>query len=574
MRAVLRAATLRRWAWLAPAALVVSCSSSPGSPEAEPAAEPATLRISVVDAATGAPTPARLELVDERGVAHVPPAALRLPGECAGHAATPSGAPPSQAGAIDPLSGREQFYAARPIDASLPAGRYRVTARKGLEYGTASASVELAPGETRELELAVERWAHLARAGWFSADDHLHLRRTSPDGDRALLEMARAEDLNVANLLQMGAFDGVVAAPQRAFGDASVVQEGETILASGQENPRAWILGHAIVLGARAYLDVPERYLVYREVWEEARAQGALTGYAHFRAPGLLLDAPDGLIDFLEVLQFDALEPRAWYDVLNLGIRITPTAGTDFPCAPAGPPGAQRFYARVDGPLRYDAWLDAVRRGRTFVTNGPLLELEVDGVGIGGELRLAAPGAVRVTGSVRFDPARDDVARLELVEAGEVVRAESEPAAPGLLRLEVEHRVEASTWLALRAIGTKPGGRPTLRGEPPASAAHSAPIYVAVEGSPPLAAQPRAAATARRMLEQLDRLAGRFTPRALKALRGPARVAVSGIDAATGQRDRDAVLAEIERARSSYEALAAHAPAPAPADPTPTDAGR
>lgn len=264
-----------------------------------------------------------------------PPGALLLPGECAGHGAAPPATLPSRA-VLDPVSGLEQFYAAGPIEASLDAGRYRVTARKGLEYGRASASVELAPGETRELELVVERWAHLARDGWYSADDHLHLRRTSAEGDSTLLEVARAEDLNVANLLQMGSCDGAVVAPQHVFGEASVVQEGETILASGQENPRAWILGHGIVLGARAYLDVPERYLVYREVWEAARAQGALTGYAHFRAPGLLLDAPDGLIDFLEVLQFDVLEPRAWYDLLNVGIRLTPTAGIDFPCTPAG----------------------------------------------------------------------------------------------------------------------------------------------------------------------------------------------------------------------------------------------
>ncbi len=138
-----------------------------------------------------------------------------------------------------------------------------------------------------------------------------------------------------------------------------------------------------------------------------------------------------------------------------------------------------------------------------------------------------------------------------------MARAENEPAAPGLLRLEVEHRLEASTWLALRATGTKSGGRPTLRGEPRASAAHTAPIFVVVEGSPPLEKQPRAAEVASRALGELDRLAGRFTPRALSALRRPDAIAMNGVDAATGERDRDAVLAAIEHARESYEALAA-----------------
>src|SRR5690606_2306204 len=126
-------------------------------------------------------------------------------------------------------------------------------------------------------------------------------------------------------------------------------------------------------------------YLIYRDVWEEAHAQGALNGYAHLHAVGYWLDAPYGLIDFLEVLQFDIQAPRTLYDAWNLGFRLTPTAGTDFPCAPAGPPGSQRFYARVAGPLSYAAWLEAVRQGRTFVSNGPLLELAVQGASIGDE---------------------------------------------------------------------------------------------------------------------------------------------------------------------------------------------
>ena len=43
--------------------------------------------------------------------------------------------------------------------------------------------------------------------------------------------------------------------------------------------------------------------------------------------------------------------------------------------------GTVRTYAHLkpDEPFTYGAWMDAVRRGETFVTYGPLLEFAVDG---------------------------------------------------------------------------------------------------------------------------------------------------------------------------------------------------
>jgi hypothetical protein len=46
-------------------------------------------------------------------------------------------------------------------------------------------------------------------------------------------------------------------------------------------------------------------------------------------------------------------------------------------------PGGDRVYVKVDGPLTYAAWIDALRAGRSFVSNGPVVELTVDGKGLG-----------------------------------------------------------------------------------------------------------------------------------------------------------------------------------------------
>ena len=44
-------------------------------------------------------------------------------------------------------------------------------------------------------------------------------------------------------------------------------------------------------------------------------------------------------------------EDAAWYEILNTGFRITPTAGTDYPCVGASIPGRERFYTKVEGQL-------------------------------------------------------------------------------------------------------------------------------------------------------------------------------------------------------------------------------
>ena len=56
------------------------------------------------------------------------------------------------------------------------------------------------------------------------------------------------------------------------------------------------------------------------------------------------------------------------------------------------------------------------------MTNGPLLTFSVAGRGIGEEVRLERPGSVFIEGSVRFDPERDEVRLLEVVQNGEVIK--------------------------------------------------------------------------------------------------------------------------------------------------------
>ena len=304
-----------------------------------------------------------------------------------------------------------QFYSVGNSEISLPPGRYELKVYKGIEYEVQRHEIQMRAGETVELTVKMSRWIEMTQQGWYSADDHLHIPRPVKELDPFISKQMQAEDLRVANLLQIGLSKRFHTAIQYTHGPASIYREGDYWVVAGQENPRTHFLGHTITLGAHSPINFPEAYVLYRLFWEEARRQGALSGYAHYGKLrgalfGLALDLPGGLLSFLEVLQFRQAIYDVWYDILNTGFRLTPTAGTDYGCGNHTNPGRERFYTKVEGPLTYNAWLEGVRRGRTFVTNGPLLEFRVNGKGIGGEVVLKERGSVLVEGSVHFDPTR------------------------------------------------------------------------------------------------------------------------------------------------------------------------
>jgi hypothetical protein len=552
----------------------------------DPAA-PATLELTLRDAAIGRPTPARVELLADDGRAIIPSDALPIFEDC-GRVPVHNWLPDAawlqalryqHRDIFNPYTGTDQFYADGTVSIRLEPGRYRISATKGIEYRVARADLNVTAGREHGVILDLVRWVDLPSEGWYGADDHLHIPRPAPRFDRSIATWMQAEDIHVASLLQMGLARDVHVTPQRRFGEPSVHRAGNTLLVSGQENPRTHMLGHSIVLGAREWIDFPDSYLRYDRFWSAAHDLGAVNGYAHWALAGaeegLAVWGHRGIVDFIEVLNLGFARYERWYEALNLGIRIGPTAGTDYPCLPSLP-GRERFYTRLDGELDYRTWLEAVRRGRTFVTNGPVIELAIEGAGPGDELRIPAPATVRIAGRVRFDPERDNVTRLELIRAGDLVHVVEDPAAPGRIGVETEVAVGESTWFALRAVGEKRGetrldARDLLRSmlvldrssnqalietvpegavrRP--SAAHTAAVWITVEGTTPISSQEKAAQVVRIWLDRLEELRARLDDDRIDELAGfPGRG--DGIGPEELQADRAALLQAIDEARRCY----------------------
>jgi hypothetical protein len=215
-----------------------------------------------------------------------------------------------------------------------------------------------------------------------------------------------------------------------------------------------------------------------------------------YSAKELPIDVALGKIDTIDVMGSNHLANMPlWYRFLNCGFRIPASAGTD--CflnrIPSRLPGSDRVYVRVDGEFSYQRWIDQLKAGRTFVTNGPVFEFSADGLLLGETIRLDAPREVRVQGQVRWQSSLD---RVEVVQNGEVVATATASGDDRHVTLDETVMVARSGWLALRASG------PRRAGEPGSGAfGHTSPIYVEVSDHPP-----EARADAEYFLAWIDRL--------------------------------------------------------------------
>jgi hypothetical protein len=548
------------------------------APTIAAAASTGSLQISIVDAASGALTPARVEVRDAEGNYHVAADAMRFGGDCdmsdagAGLTDLRSALNAFAVSLHNPYSNSTQFYSEGTASLSLPAGTATVTVSKGPEYRWALLQVDIVAGVTVQKNIEVERWVNMPAAGWYSGDDHVHIQRPDPALNPLISKMMQAEDLHVANLLQMGKVRNFEIAPQYTFGPGSYYQQGNYILATGQETPRTHFLGHTITLGAPKPLFDAENYLIYRLIWEQAAALGGINGYAHayFSPPnsfgaweGMALVLPHNLLHFLEVLQFNRSGYEAWYDILNLGYRVTPTAGTDYPCAEQTIVGHERFYTRVEGELTYAKWLDAVRAGRTFVTTGPVARFKVNGRDIGDELIVEPGEKVTIAGEVSFDPERDALFLIEVVKNGDIIARYSRLDGQSTIDFEFEHSVAAPAWFALRGYGSQfndnPGVSPVHFGSfLPTTNVHTAPVYVSLKGAGGAQRIQPSARVAGEWLVRLEDLERVLSEKNMDEL--APRLEFPNFDAVprdTLMHNRDALLLEIAEAKAFFAALAA-----------------
>jgi len=418
---------------------------------ARPAWGAVTCRVS--DARSGRPVPARVRLLNARGEDVIP----------AGH-------PPALSEGAQ--EGDVRFYSRRfayvdgtfSIDPSSLPHRYQVI--KGYEYAIAEGDLTSEALRDGVFTIPLERWSDISSRGWWSGDVHIH--HISPKTCR--LEMD-AEDLNVANILT----SDFTADYDRFEGKVNAHSGANRLIYVSQEF-RNHELGHMCLLNLKNLVEPvigvqPYHYPLHLGVCDRAHAQGGYVTWAHFPSwPGVEspLDVAMEKLDGLEILS--VLEPRAlpvfmrqvvpeieandglrlWYRYLNCGFRLTATAGTD-KMTTFVTVGANRVFARLDGDFTYENWIAALRAGRTFITNSPLVSFTVNGQEPGTTLRLKA-GRDRVLRIHARAESQLPYHRLEIVANGKVIADASASGLRHRAEVRIEHPIERSCWIAARTL--------------------------------------------------------------------------------------------------------------------------
>jgi hypothetical protein len=132
--------------------------------------------------------------------------------------------------------------------------------------------------------------------------------------------------------------------------------------------------------------------------------------------------------------------------------RFPPTAGSASGVLP-NPVGYNRVYVHLDEPFSHGAWFRALGRGRSFVTNGPILLVEVDGKLPGEVLHATAGRAKRLAVDVRVESS-EPLEAIEIIVDGRIERRWAGDEIRPWLR-DDSIALEKSGWILVRAITTE-----------------------------------------------------------------------------------------------------------------------
>ncbi len=423
----------------------------------------------------------------------------------------------SEGGGDAMLDNNRRFaYIEGAFNINLPAANLRFEVVKGYAYRFFDSTIYISP-ETDSVTIQLQKWFAHDKDKWYSGDVHIHYI----DPITALLEM-KAEDLNVCNILISDFTNDL----DRFRGAPEPFADSAHIIYINQEY-REDRLGHVNLLNLKKLIEPVKPIREYQyplniKACDETHAQGGHVSWAHFAAwPGLegplaivmkKVDAVELLctIDpFYEPIFVSDVVPdlrmnsglRLWYRLLNCGLKIPATAGTD-KMNNRVTVGANRVYAQIKGGFNYQTWIDALNRGNTFITNSPFLICHADNKNPGEEINISRKETVTIVAEMWSQLPVD---RLEIIANGEVIAEKIIEKGQDHAKLEIEYKPGKTVWIAARAHQFNQedtrkgvsfsqrrdaGAGPTLLNKyygtmrPETAFAHTSPIYVIVDSKP------------------------------------------------------------------------------------------
>jgi hypothetical protein len=481
---------------------------------------PGIIRGTLLDAADGRPVAAKLRVTNTaNGEAYFPEHAIKTMPQ------------------RSPSSVRHYFYARGSYEVAVPPGRYQIEAVRGICHGEAIQYTEVGSGITHVHDFRIPLLKDLKASGWYSGNTHTHYHlEIDEDPDDRLRMVPPAEALDVSVISYLIRNDSPYITNRYPVGRLPQFSRDGTLMDMGEEarNNRTFGdfgYGHCLFLNIPRLVEPVSTGLLARNpnapdfptlsmLCEEARRIGGVAIWCHNGAGmEMPVAAVLGHLDAYNVADGLEADYGRYYQLLNCGFRLPASSGTDWWIY-----DHNRVFAQVEGEFTYDSWLAGLRKGRTFVSNGPLVEFSVNGRGPGASLEASEPLQVRASAVSRlpFDS-------LEIVQDGQVVA--DQPAVQGKQsRLEREVAVERSGWIAARVMSRARthAGYPVF--------AHTSPVYYRVANS-----AARRAEAAGSFIDEIEE--------AVRFLRKNYRFA--------SDADRAIAIGRFEQAKQAYARIAA-----------------
>ena len=420
----------------------------------------------------------------------------------------------------------------------VPVGKAVIHVERGKEYWPVDKEIVVEKGQTAKVEITLKRWVHMSKEGWYSCDIHCHFGLNDL---KVLKQLSLADDVNFEPILTLWNHQSPMPPggvwPDWPGGSSVYADETHLVTLRNQEIERIGgdafeSVGALLMMGLTKPVVMPPRGDKYpcdavlgriaretsprciidtdKPIWGE-NVVGVALGlfdsvqlcHNHYHREVTLQNGGIGwgmadLMNGQSDSDRDALFHRTnstYYRFLNCGFKLAATGGSAMGVM-AVPLGYGRTYARLDGPLSEAGYLNAIRAGRTFATNGPILTLTANGQDSGAEIEysMSSDEPIWIKAELRSIQRIDS---LELLYNGKVIKRVNlddeapspvlrESAALGLKPLR-------SGWVVARATFRSPDGH--LR------QAHTSPVYVTVDGKPTASK-----ADAEYMIRWIDRL--------------------------------------------------------------------
>ena len=420
----------------------------------------ATLKGIIRDGVSDAPVPAKVHVLT-----------------CGGTFAHPAGSI-MKVGPGDPF-----FYCPGEFTVQVPGGSTDIVVERGTEYKPLRRVVNAPSSGTVEVVLELERWVDLPAQRWYPGNTHIHYSELETRPDERLRLDPEVNDLSVTAISILQRQQLPYASNRYPVGFMTDFSTAHRLVTCGEENRHNAAhggYGHVMLLDIRNLVEPVSRgdlvsafdpdYPPLCYACDDARTQGGIVIWCHngngMEAP---IAAALGKLDAFNLFDpcWKQMEYDIWYRLLNCGIHLPASTGSDwFICS------NNRVYVQTEDDFTYAGWLQGLRQGRTFITNGPALFLKVDGQAPGAQLEASRPSR-QVPAQVEwrsFYPLR----RIEVVRDGEVVHSQM---LDGETRqregeLVVDIKVEGDGWIGARAYGEARDSfaQPVY--------AHTSPVYI------------------------------------------------------------------------------------------------